>query len=74
MKLHNSGVLGLGMSRNVSGVSNSLLQQRCDGLFLSFLLFMFSAIKEPAKELNRLSCMCGEKYGSEQNISTIFRV
>ena len=73
MKLHNSGVLGLGMSRNVSGVSNSLLQQRCDGSFLSFLLFTFFAIKEPAKEL-LLSFMCSEKYASEQNISTFFRV
>ena len=74
MKLHNSDVLGLGTSRNGnSGISNSLLQQCCDGLLFSILLFMFSAIKGPAKEL-RLLFLSGEKYISEQNISTIFRV
>ena len=52
-------VLGLGTSRNVSGVSNSSLPQRCNGTFFSILLFMFSAII--AKEL-RLSFMLGEKY------------
>ena len=57
MKLHNGGELGLGMSRNVAGVSNFWLQQRRDGLFFSFLLFTFS---EPVKEL-RLSFMSGEK-------------
>ena len=61
MKLHNGGTLGLGMGRNGSGVSNALLQQHCDGTFLSILLFVFSALKGPAKEL-RLSFMLGEKY------------
>ena len=61
MKLHNSGALGLGMSRNKSFVSNSLLQQCCDGSFFSILLFAFSTITGPAKEL-RLSFMSGEKY------------
>ena len=62
MKLHNGiGVLGLGTSRNVSGVSNASLQQHCDGMFFSIFLFMFSAIKGPAKEL-RLTFMLGEKY------------
>ena len=61
MKLHNGGALGLGTSRNVSGVSGSSLQQCCDGSFFSILLFAFSAVKGPAKEL-RLSFMSGEKY------------
>ena len=61
MKLHNGGTLGLGMSRNVSFVSNSSLQQCCDGSFFRILLFAFSTIKGPAKEL-RLSFMSGEKY------------
>ena len=61
MKLHNGGALGLGTSRNVSDISNSLLQQRCDSSFFSILLFAFSAIKGPAKEL-RLSFMSGKKY------------
>ena len=61
MKLHNGGALGLGTSRNVSDVSNALLQQHCDGTLFSILLFMFSAIKGPAKEL-RLLFMLGEKY------------
>ena len=43
------------------GVSNASLQQHCEGTFLSILLFVFSAIKGPAKEL-RLSFMLGEKY------------
>ena len=60
MKLHNGGMLGLDMSRNVSGISNSSLQQCCDGSFIS-VLFTFSASKEPAKEL-KLSFMLGEKY------------
>ena len=72
VKLHNAGALGLGMSRNVSGISNSLLQRRCDGSFFCFLLFLFSAIKEPVKEL-RLSLISGEKY-LNKNISTILRV
>ena len=51
MKLLNGGALGLGTSKNVPGFSNS-----------SFvLLFVFSAIKGPVKEL-RLSFMLGEKY------------
>ena len=45
----------------MSGVSNSSLQQCCDGTFLTILLFAFSAIKGPAKEL-RLSFILGEKY------------
>ena len=61
MKLHNGGMLGLDMSRNVSGISNSSWQQCCDGSFISALLFTFSDLKEPAKELN-LSFMSGEKY------------
>ena len=60
MKLHNGGTLGLGMSRNVSGISNSLLQQRWDSSFFS-VLFRFSALIKPAKEL-KLSFMSGEKY------------
>ena len=59
LKLHNSGALDLGTSRNVSGVSNALLHV-CDSLFCS-TLFAFSAIKGPVKEL-RLSFMPGEKY------------
>ena len=58
MKFH---ALGLGTSRNVSGVSNASLQQHCEGMFFSILLFVFSAIKGPTKEL-RLSFMLGEKY------------
>ena len=54
-------VLGLGTSRNLSGVSNASLQQHCEGTFFSILLFVFSAIKGPAKEL-RISFMLGEKY------------
>ena len=57
---NNGGTLGLGTSKNVSGVSNSSLQYCCDGSFFS-ILFAFSAIKRPAKEL-RLSFMSGEKY------------
>ena len=45
----------------MSGVSNASLQQHCYGTFFSILLFMFSAIKGPVKEL-RLSFMLGEKY------------
>jgi len=44
----------------VSRVSNSSLQQCCDCSFFS-ILFAFSALKGPAKEL-RLSFMSGEKY------------
>ena len=57
-------MLGLGTSKNVTDVSNSLLQQRCDSSFFSILLFAFSAIKGPVKEL-RLSFMSGEKYVSK---------
>ena len=39
-----------------SGLSNTSLQQHCYGTFFSTLLFVFSAIKGPAKEL-RLSFM-----------------
>ena len=52
---------GSGKSRNVSGVSNSSLQQCCHGSFFIILLFVFSAIKRPAKEL-RLSFILGEKH------------
>ena len=45
----------------MSGVSNSSLQQCCDGSFFTILLFAFSTIKGPAKEL-RLSFILGEKY------------
>ena len=53
MKLLNGGTLGLGTSKNVSGVSNPSL--------VFSILFAFSAIKGPAKEL-RLLFMLGEKY------------
>ena len=43
------------------GISNSSLQQRCDGSFFSVLFFTLSALKEPVKEL-KLSFMSGEKY------------
>ena len=69
MKLQNGGVLGLGTSRNVSDVSNSSLQQHCDGTSFSILLFVFSAIKRPAKIIIYVRWeIC------EQNISAIFRV
>ena len=45
----------------MSGVSNSSLQQWCDGSFFTILLFAFSDINGPAKEL-RLSFILGEKY------------
>ena len=67
MKLNNGGALGT--SRNVSGVSNASLQQHCEGTFFSILLFVFSAIKGPAKEL-RLSFMLREKY--ENKIFLLF--
>ena len=57
MKLHNGVALGLGTSRNVSGILNSLLQ-RCDGSFFSILLFTFSAIKRPVKELRLSFTVC----------------
>ena len=66
MKLHNGGTLGLGTSRNVSGILNSLLQQHCDGSFFNGLLFTFSALKKPATEL-KLSFMLGEKYVNKIN-------
>ena len=69
MKLHNGGALGLGTSNNVSGVSNTSLQQHCEGTFFSILLFVFSAVKGPVKEL-RLSFMLGEKY--ENKIFLLF--
>ena len=69
MKLHNGGVLGLGTSRNVSGVSNASLLQHCEGMFFSILLFVFSTIKGPVKEL-RLSFMIGGKY--ENKIFLLF--
>lgn len=61
MELQNGGALGLGTSRNVSRVSTSSLQKRCDGSFFGSLLFAFSALKGPVKEL-RLSFVSGEKY------------
>ena len=51
----------------MSGVSNASLQQHCT--FFSTLLFIFSAIKGPVKEL-RLSFMLGEKY--ENKIFLLF--
>ena len=60
VKLLNGSTLGLGMSINVSGVSNCSLQQRCDGSLFS-ILFAFSALKGPAQE-HRLSFMSGGKY------------
>ena len=69
MKLHNGSALGLGTGRNVSGVSNASLQQHCEGTFFRILLFVFSAIKGPVKEL-RLSFMLGEKY--ENKIFLLF--
>ena len=45
------------------------LQQHCKGMFFIILLFVFSAIKGPAKEL-RLSFMAGEKY--ENKIFLLF--
>ena len=68
MKLHNGSALGLGTGRNVSGVSNASLQQHCEGTFFR-ILFVFSAIKGPVKEL-RLSFMLGEKY--ENKIFLLF--
>ena len=64
MKLHKGGVLSMGTRRNVSDVSSSSLQQRCNGSFFRILLFAYSAIKGPVKELinNRLSFMSGEKH------------
>ena len=55
----------------MSGISNALLQQHCKGTFFSILLFVFSAIKGPAKEL-RLSFMLpvGVKY--ENKIFLLF--
>ena len=59
MKLHNGGTLGLGLSRCVSNAS----LQNCKGTFFSILLFMFSAIKGPVKELKlSFTCILGEKY------------
>ena len=54
MKLVNSGALGMGTSKNVSGVSNNVAT-------VFSILFAFCAIKGSAKEL-RLSFMLGEKY------------
>ena len=54
-------MLGLGTNRNESDVSNALLQQHSYGMFFNILLFVFSTIKGPAKEL-RLSFMLGEEY------------
>ena len=45
----------------MSRVSNSSLQQCCNGSFFTILLFAFSAIKGPAKGLI-LSFILGEKY------------
>ena len=44
------------------GLSNTSLQQHCYGTFFSILLFVFSAIKGPAKELRLSFIMLGEKY------------
>ena len=61
VKLDNGGAVGLGTGKNVSGTSNSSLQQQCDGMYFSILLFEFFALKEPATEL-RLLYMLGQKY------------
>ena len=62
VKLHDSGTLGLGTSRNVSGISNASLQH-CNGTFFSIMLFVFSAIKGPVKELRlSLSYFFVKKY------------
>ena len=53
----------------MSGISNASLQQHCEGMFFSILLFVFSAIKGPVKEL-RLSFMLGERY--ENKIFLLF--
>ena len=54
-------MLDLSRSRNVSDISNSSFQQCYDSLFFSILMFTFSALKGPVKEL-RLSFTSGEKY------------
>ena len=61
-------MLGLGMSPvelchafQTLQCFNASLQQRYHGMFFSTLLFTFSAIKRPLKEL-RLSFKLGEKY------------
>ena len=60
-------------SRNVSGVSRSSFHNVVMGSSLIlYLVFAFSAIQGPVKEL-RLSFMSGEKY-MNKSISTFFRV
>ena len=60
-------------SRNVSGVSRSSFHNVVTGSSLIlYLVFAFSAIQGPVKEL-RLSFMSGEKY-MNKSISTFFRV
>jgi len=54
LKLLNGGVLAMGMSKNVSGIFENFC---CNVSFFS-ILFRFSAMKGPAKEL-RLSFMAG---------------
>ena len=60
-------------SRNVSGVSRSSFHNVVTGFSLIlYLVFAFSAIQGPVKEL-RLLFMSREKY-MNKNISTFFRV
>ena len=70
VKLHNCGTLGLGTSRNVSGISNASLQQHCNGTFFSVMLFVFSAIKGPAKEL-RLSLFFVKKIPLSRHVGYV---
>ena len=70
MKLQNGGMLGLDMSRNVSRISNSSLQQCCDGpLCLVVHIFCFKRTCEGTEIIIYVGWEICEK-----NISTIFRV
>ena len=60
VKLHNGGALGL-VQVEMCQAFQTLCYECCDGSFFTILLFAFSAIKGPAKEL-RLSFILGEKY------------
>ena len=71
MKLCNGGTLGLAMSPVEMCQAFQKLQQRCDGTFFRILLFTFSAIKGPVKEL-RLSFMVGEKYVNKIHVLLLF--
>ena len=71
MKLHNGGTLGLGMSPVEMCQAFQKLQQHRDGTFFRILLFTFSAIKGPVKEL-RLSFTLGEKYVNKIHVFPLF--